>query len=92
MHDFFDQSEHMKALELSRYRRRSDVQVCQQIGTAPAVDVELSVLQSSQQRLVVGVEEVHALNAGIVTRTRLTQALQITLAGAGVIRLDRNAG
>ena len=79
MGDFFDQSKHMKALELSRHCPRGDVQVCEQIGTTPAVDSELAVLQGSQQGLLGGVEEIQALDAGVGTDMRLTQPLQITL-------------
>ena len=58
MRDLFDQSEHVKALELSRHRRWGDVQVRQQIGATPAVDVELTQLQGTQQGLLGSVEEI----------------------------------
>ncbi len=86
MRDFFDQSKHMKALELSRHCPRSDVQVCEQISTTPAVDSELAVLQGSQQGLLGGVEEIQAVDAGVGTDTPLTRPLQITLTRAGIVQ------
>lgn len=86
MRNLFDQTEHVKALELSRHRRWGDIQVRQQISATPAVDSELAELQGAQQGLLDGVEEVQALDTGIGTDAGLTQALQITLAGAGVVQ------
>ena len=85
MRDFLDHSKHMKAFELSRQGRRGYLQVRQQIGATPAVDVELAELQGSQQGLLGGIEEVQALDAGIGTDARLTQSLQIAFARAGVV-------
>ena len=47
MQGLLDQSEDMKALELSRHSRWGDIQMCQQVGAAPAVNVELAQPQSS---------------------------------------------
>jgi hypothetical protein len=60
------------------------VQVRQQIGATPTMDIELAVLQGSQQGLLGDVEEIQALDAWIGAHAGLTQSLQITFAGARV--------
>ena len=67
MGDFFDQSEDVEALELSRHGRWGDMQVRQQIGATPAMNVEFAKLQNSQKRLLGSIEEVQALDARIGT-------------------------
>ena len=56
------------------------------IGATPTMDIEFAVLQCSQQSLLGDVEEVQPLDAGIGADARLAQALQITLARAGVVQ------
>ena len=63
-----------------------DGQPRKQIDAAPAMDVELAALQGSQQRLVSGVEDVHALDRRIPAHTWPAQPLQITLARAEVVQ------
>ena len=86
MRDLLDQTEHAQPSELARHGRRRHVQPSHEIGSAPAVDVELAVLQGSQQRLVAGAEEVQALDRRVGAHARLAQPLQIALAGAGVVQ------
>ena len=71
MRDLFDQSQHVQAPELARHGRRRDVHAREQIGSAPAVDVELAALQGSQQRVVSGVEEVQAFDRWLDAHARL---------------------
>jgi hypothetical protein len=84
--DLLDQTEQAQPSELARHRGRGGVQPRNQIGAAPAVDVELAVLQSAQQRLIGGIEEVQALDRRVAAYTRLAQPLQVALAGAGVVQ------
>ena len=86
MRDLLDQTKHVQPLELARHGPRRDVKSREQIGAAPAVDVELAVLQGSQQGVVSGVEEVQALDRRVGAHARLAQPLQITLAGAGIVQ------
>lgn len=68
MSDLFDQSEGAPPLELARRCRCRYVRPCQQIGSAPAVDSELALLQGSQQDLLGDVEAVsqrlHPIDVG----------------------------
>ena len=86
MRDLLDQTEQVQSPDLARHRRGGDVQPCDKVGSAPAVNVELTMLQSAQQRLVGGVEEVQPLGRRVRTHARLTQPLQVTLTGAGVLQ------
>ena len=63
MHDLLDQSELAEARELARHGPWSEMQVRQQIGATPTVDIEFPELQSTQQRLLGGVEEIQSLDA-----------------------------
>ena len=86
MRDLLDQSQHVHPPELARHCRGRDVQSGEQVDASPAVNVELAVLQGSQQRLVSGVEEVQALDRRVGAHARLAQPLQITLTRAGVVQ------
>jgi hypothetical protein len=72
--------------ELARHRCWCDVQPCDQVGPAPAVEVELAALQGAQQGLLRGAEEVQSLDGRGGTDARLTRPLQIMLACAGVVQ------
>src|ERR1035438_1163076 len=86
MRDFFNQTQQAQPFELTRHCRWRELQVLAQVCAAPAVDVELAVLQSSQQRVVDGVEEVQTLDAGFGAHARLAQPLQVALTGAGGVQ------
>lgn len=88
MSHFFDQPQHAQACKLARQRRRRDGHVRGQVCTAQTVNIELAMLQCLQQPLFHRIEEVQALDRllRVDAYAGLAQALQITLACAGVIQ------
>ena len=73
--DLLDQAKPAQAPELARHRRGRRLQPSHEIGSAPAVDVELAVLKRSQQCLVAGAEEVQTLDRRVAAHAWLTQPL-----------------
>lgn len=88
MRHLFDQTKRSEPSQLTRQRPGRQRHVRGQISTSPAVNIELPMLQCLQESLFSRVEKVQSLDAlfcgGLYTG--LTQALQITLACAGVIQ------
>ena len=62
MRDFLDEAKCAQPSELACHGSGGQVESGDQISPSPAVDVELAVLQGSQQRLVGVVEEVQPLD------------------------------
>src|ERR1700704_697750 len=85
MRDFLDQAEQTQSSELARQRRWWQMQPGHEIGASPAVDIELAMLHSAQQRLVDRGEEVEPLDGGVGADTGLAQAPKVAFARARIV-------
>jgi len=85
MGDLFDQAEQVQSSELARQHRRRQVQRGNEVGSSPAMDVELAALQGAQQRLVGLGEEVDPLDGWLGAHTWLAQAPKVAFSCARVV-------
>ena len=88
MRNFFDQSKHPQTRQLTRQCRGRQRHMFGQVRPPTAVNIELTMLQGFEQRLLSRVEEVQAFDGLLRAHWHfgLTQSLQVALAFTGVIQ------
>src|SRR5215207_7955923 len=82
-----EQAEHAQAAKLSRQLAgRHGGQKAGKVGSGQAMDIEFGTLHSAQQRLVVGVEEVQALEGTVAVGHGVGDTFKRALAAAVVVQ------